>query len=44
MPEEYPESEHAYFTGECTCAHEREEHTWGSCGVDGCKCEAGWEE
>jgi hypothetical protein len=40
--EEYEES--TYFMGECTCKHEREEHDWGQCGVDNCKCEAGWEE
>lgn len=41
--------EQTYFVGQCTCGHEREEHTWGSCDVllpDGtnCPCEAGWEE
>lgn len=36
--------EHAYFTGECTCDHEAEAHSWGDCGVDDCPCEAGWEE
>lgn len=32
------------FQGECTCEHDRDEHTWGACDVDGCPCEAGWEE
>jgi hypothetical protein len=41
--------EHPYFTGECTCDHDREEHGWGSCDVEigegeYCPCEAGWEE
>ena len=34
----------SYFSGECTCEHPKEEHTWGSCGVLGCTCKAGWEE
>lgn len=34
----------AVFSGPCTCEHEPEQHGWGSCGVDGCACEAGWEE
>lgn len=33
-----------YFEGPCTCDHEQEEHTWGSCDVDDCSCEAGWTE
>lgn len=33
----------AYFT-DCTCEHEPGEHGWGSCDVDGCLCEGGWEE
>lgn len=32
------------FFGPCTCEHSEEEHGWGSCDVDGCDCEAGWEE
>lgn len=45
METEYMEyEEHAYFAGPCTCEHEPEEHTWGSCDVDNCDCEAGWEE
>lgn len=45
--------EHVYFTGECTCFHDEDDHGWGSCdvedvGPDGeigaCLCEAGWEE
>lgn len=34
----------ASFVGTCTCDHPPEEHSWGSCDVDGCECEAGWEE
>jgi hypothetical protein len=34
----------SYFVGECTCSHVREDHGWGRCDVDGCDCEAGWEE
>ncbi len=36
--------EHAYFCGPCTCEHDQDEHGWGSCDVEGCLCEAGWEE
>ena len=32
-----------YFTG-CTCDHEPEQHGWGSCDVEDCPCEGGWEE
>ncbi len=41
--ESLPE-DHIYFIGPCTCDHEQEEHSWGSCDVDDCECEAGWEE
>lgn len=38
----------ASFSGYCICAHDPEEHGWGSCGIedeDGeCPCYAGWEE
>lgn len=34
----------AHFAGPCTCDHDEEQHGWGSCDVDGCSCEAGWEE
>jgi len=40
--EEWEET--AYFIGPCTCEHEDQQHGWGSCGVDDCPCEAGWEE
>lgn len=36
--------DHVFFGGFCTCEHEKEQHGWGSCDVDGCECEAGWEE
>ena len=29
---------------DCTCDHEVEAHGWGSCLIDGCPCEGGWEE
>lgn len=32
------------FVGPCACEHEKEDHGWGSCDVDDCPCEAGWEE
>jgi len=41
--EEFPDYE-PYFTGTCTCDHTPNEHGWGGCNVDDCKCEAGWEE
>ncbi len=31
------------FVG-CNCPHDSEEHGWGCCNVEGCKCEGGWEE
>jgi hypothetical protein len=34
----------ATFAGDCTCEHEWDEHGWGECAVDGCECEAGWDE
>ena len=39
-----PYEESAYFTGDCTCDHDKEYHGWGSCDELGCRCEAGWEE
>lgn len=36
--------EYTSFVGPCTCDHETEEHGWGSCDVDDCDCDAGWEE
>lgn len=47
MPDDAEEScpeEQVTFVGPCTCTHEPEQHGWGSCGVEGCECEAGWEE
>jgi hypothetical protein len=32
-----------YFSGECTCGHEMQDHGWGHCGWEGCECQAGWE-
>ena len=40
---ECPE-EQIYFGGTCTCQHDHEDHGWGHCSVEGCDCEAGWEE
>jgi hypothetical protein len=38
-------SDAIYFSGTCTCDHDEvEDHGWGSCDIDGCDCEAGWEE
>jgi hypothetical protein len=42
--EEILPEEQVAFIGPCTCDHEPEEHSWGSCDQDGCACEAGWEE
>lgn len=33
-----------HFAGHCSCEHYKGQHSWGSCGVEGCDCEAGWEE
>jgi hypothetical protein len=35
--------ENVHFCG-CTCDHDREQHGWGECNVEGCPCEGGWEE
>jgi hypothetical protein len=35
--------EQTYFVG-CTCEHDPEQHGWGSCDVEDCACEGGWEE
>lgn len=43
-PEDDEPFEYITFAGPCTCDHEPEEHGWGSCDVEGCECEAGWEE
>ena len=32
------------FVGPCTCEHEPEEHGWIGCNVEGCDCEAHFEE
>ncbi len=29
---------------DCTCEHLPDQHGWGSCDVDDCPCEGGWEE
>lgn len=47
--DDYTYGESVYFEGPCTCSHEREQHGWGSCGVQDpsgpeCDCEAGWTE
>jgi hypothetical protein len=40
--EDYEES--TSFVGTCTCEHEADKHSWGSCDIGDCPCEAGWEE
>lgn len=35
--------DHVSFV-DCTCDHDPDEHGWGSCDVEGCPCEGGWEE
>lgn len=32
------------FEGPCTCEHTPGEHGWVGCKVDGCACDAHWEE
>lgn len=45
MEDEYEDyEEHIYFVGPCSCDHEPGEHGWGQCDVEGCECNAGWEE
>jgi len=34
----------AYFTDECTCEHDPDQHGWQGCDVEGCDCDAHWEE
>ncbi len=29
---------------DCSCDHDKEDHGWGSCDVESCPCEGGWEE
>lgn len=43
MYDDYDYEENPVFVG-CTCEDTPEEHTWGSCDVDECPCEGGWEE
>ena len=44
MEDEDYEDYQVYFVGYCNCTHGQEEHGWGECGVNDCKCEAGYEE
>lgn len=41
--EDLYEDEQSYFGGPCTCKHSEDEHDYGSCGIGGCDCQAGWE-
>lgn len=36
--------DHTSFAGPCTCQHESKQHGWTGCDVEGCGCEAHWEE
>lgn len=36
--------EPSFNIGLCTCEHTPDEHGWTGCNVDGCECEANWEE
>lgn len=33
-----------YFEGPCTCDHDRDQHDWFGCTVEGCDCKAYWTE
>lgn len=41
--EELLPEDQAHMEG-CTCDHDPEQHTWGSCEVEDCPCEGGWTE
>ncbi len=43
MDDEY-EIMASFNHGKCTCEHEPEEHGWINCDVEGCDCDANWEE
>ena len=43
-PYEDDYEDHSYFTGNCTCDHDEDRHSWGECGINDCTCQAGWEE
>lgn len=44
MDDDILPEDNAYFcSGECSCDHEPEQHGWGECEVEGCKCKANWE-
>lgn len=34
----------SFPSGECECEHEPDRHGWMGCRVEGCHCEASWEE
>lgn len=45
MDEDHEDIYVQYFTRwECTCDHDEEEHGWVRCEVEGCACEAHFEE
>lgn len=41
--EDIDQEQRIYFAG-CTCEHDKDEHGWGECDVEGCGCQGGWEE
>ncbi len=42
--DEYEYGEEQTYFVDCSCDHEPDEHGWGSCDVEDCDCEGGWEE
>ena len=38
------ECEETTYFCDCTCDHDKDQHGWGSCDVEGCDCEGGWTE
>ena len=38
------DGDYSYFMGPCTCGHDLQDHGWLACDIDGCDCEAHWEE
>ncbi len=44
MDDDVLPEDRAYFnSGDCNCDHDAEQHSWGGCVEDGCKCPANWE-
>ena len=42
-PIDEPFEYQSYFC-DCTCVHLQDQHGWGSCLIEDCPCEGGWEE